>query len=61
MKCFRDELLTSAEFRSFMNERKRQTSGIGSLGDANILTLPLQRLSKYPFLISQVKRIFSSI
>lgn len=56
MKCFREKLVNSSEFRSFMNETKRQTSGIGSLGDANILTLPLQRLSIYPILLGQVKK-----
>lgn len=38
----------------FSKKTKIETSGIGTLGDANILTLPLQRLAKYPFLLDQI-------
>jgi len=41
----------------FSKKTKIETSGIGTLGDANILTLPLQRLAKYPFLLDQVNNI----
>lgn len=27
------------------------------MGDANILTLPLQRIAKYPFMIYQVRKV----
>lgn len=54
MKCFRQQIEKSLKFRLFMEKTKIETSGIGTLGDANILTLPLQRLAKYPFLLDQI-------
>ncbi|CAF4293589.1 unnamed protein product [Rotaria socialis] len=33
---------------------KQESYGIGTMGDANILTLPLQRIAKYPFMIYQI-------
>ncbi|UJR27307.1 hypothetical protein I4U23_008601 [Adineta vaga] len=54
MKCFREQLCLSSKFRNFMQKTKGQTYGIGTMGDANILTLPLQRIAKYPVLIDQI-------
>ncbi|CAF0871262.1 unnamed protein product [Adineta ricciae] len=54
MKCFREQLRLCSKFRTFMQKTKEQTYGIGTMGDANILTLPLQRIAKYPVLISQI-------
>ncbi|CAF1160182.1 unnamed protein product, partial [Didymodactylos carnosus] len=54
VKCFRDSLNNCIEFRTFMQKTKRNSYGIGTFGDANILTLPLQRVAKYPFMISQI-------
>ncbi|CAF4569669.1 unnamed protein product [Rotaria sp. Silwood1] len=54
MKCFREHFNISSKFRAFMQKTKQQSYGIGTLGDANILTLPLQRIAKYPFMIYQI-------
>lgn len=40
---------------SWKQKNRKNCSGIGILGDANILTLPVQRIAKYPVLIDQVK------
>ncbi|CAF4618958.1 unnamed protein product, partial [Rotaria magnacalcarata] len=53
MKCFREHLNISSKFRAFMQRTKQESHGIGTMGDANILTLPLQRIAKYPFMIYQ--------
>ena len=60
MKCFREQLHISSKFRAFMQKTKERTYGIGTMGDANILTLPLQRIAKYPFMIYQVIQLESS-
>ncbi|CAF2140955.1 unnamed protein product [Rotaria magnacalcarata] len=54
MKCFREHLNISSKFRAFMQKTKQESHGIGTMGDANILTLPLQRIAKYPFMIYQI-------
>ncbi|CAF3419460.1 unnamed protein product [Rotaria socialis] len=54
MKCFREHLKISSKFRAFMQKTKQESYGIGTMGDANILTLPLQRIAKYPFMIYQI-------
>ncbi|CAF0851377.1 unnamed protein product [Rotaria sordida] len=54
MKCFREQFNTCSKFRAFMQKTKQQSYGIGTMGDANILTLPLQRIAKYPFMIYQI-------
>ncbi|CAF2738851.1 unnamed protein product [Rotaria sp. Silwood2] len=54
MKCFREQFNISSKFRAFMQKTKQQSYGIGTMGDANILTLPLQSIAKYPFMIYQI-------
>ncbi|CAF1424178.1 unnamed protein product [Adineta steineri] len=54
MKCFREQLHISPKFCAFMQKTKEHSYGIGTMGDANILTLPLQRIAKYPFMIYQI-------